>query len=86
LLSSAGLHLSVFVQKSDRVRRNKENKAILKEAHDKVRDLSHELFHHYCHVSDFYALNDLCENSNSHIHFEYSSAIDEKHATIVNLK
>jgi hypothetical protein len=36
-------------------------------------------FHHYCHVSDFYALNDLCKKILI-FHFEYSSAIDEKHA------
>jgi hypothetical protein len=36
LLSSAGLHLSVFSSKSDRVRR-KGKQSHLKEAHDKVR-------------------------------------------------
>jgi two-component system NarL family sensor kinase len=81
LLSSAGLHLSVFSSKnqieSEEIRKTK---AILKEAHDKVRDLSHELLPSLLsRFGLFYALNDLCEkNSNSHIHFEYSSAIDEK--------
>ncbi|WP_232226259.1 ATP-binding protein [Flavobacterium sp. ACAM 123] len=81
LLSSAGLHLSVFSSKnqieSEEIRKTK---AILKEAHDKVRDLSHELLPSLLsRFGLFYALNDLCEkNSNSHIHFEYSSTIDEK--------
>jgi two-component system NarL family sensor kinase len=81
LLSSAGLHLSVFSSKnqieSEEIRKTKD---ILKEAHDKVRDLSHELLPSLLsRFGLFYALNDLCEkNSNSHIHFAYSSGIDEK--------
>jgi signal transduction histidine kinase len=81
LLSSAGLHLSVFISKNQiESEEIGKTKAILKEAHDKVRDLSHELLPSLLsRFGLFYALNDLCEkNSNSHIHFEYSSTIDEK--------
>lgn len=73
--------MSVFSSKneieSEEIRKTKD---ILKEAHDKVRDLSHELLPSLLsRFGLFYALNDLCEkNSNSHIHFAYSSGIDEK--------
>jgi signal transduction histidine kinase len=81
LLSSAGLHLSVFSMKNQTESEEiGKTKAILKEAHDKVRDLSHQLLPSLlARFGLFYALNDLCEkNSNSSIHFEYSSAIDQK--------
>lgn len=81
LLSSAGLHLSVFSSKNTiESEEIVKTKAILKEAHDKVRDLSHELLPSLlARFGLFYALNDLCEkNSNSSIQFEYSSTIDEK--------
>jgi two-component system NarL family sensor kinase len=81
LLSSAGLHLSVFTSKNNiESEEIVKTKAILKEAHDKVRDLSHELLPSLlARFGLFYALNDLCEkNSNSNIQFEYSSTIDEK--------
>ncbi len=76
LLSSAGLHLSVFNAKhkidSEEITKMKQ---ILNEAHDKVRDLSHELLPSLlARFGLYYALNDLCEkNSNSSITFEYSS-------------
>jgi len=78
-LSSAGLHLSAFsaITKTDSQEIAK-TRAILKEAHDKVRDLSHELLPVL--LSKFgllYALQDLCEkNSNSLLEFDYSSNID----------
>lgn len=81
LLSSAGLHLSVFSSKNPiDVEEIVKTKSILKEAHDKVRDLSHELLPSLlARFGLFYALNDLCEkNSNSSIYFEYSSTVDEK--------
>ncbi len=75
-LSSAGLHLSAYsaMTKNDAQEITK-TRAILKEAHDKVRDLSHELLPVLlAKFGLLYALQDLCEkNSNSLIHFEYSS-------------
>lgn len=79
LLSTAGLHLSVFSSKN-RVESEEitKTKAILREAHDKVRDLSHDLLPSLLtRFGLFYALNDLCEkNSNSSITFEYSSSTE----------
>jgi signal transduction histidine kinase len=80
-LSSAGLHLSAF---SATTNTNSEEivktRAILKEAHDKVRDLSHELLPTLlAKFGLLYALQDLCEkNSNSLIEFEYESNISNK--------
>lgn len=80
-LSSAGLHLSAFSATS---KNNSEEisktRAILKEAHDKVRDLSHELLPTLlAKFGLFYALRDLCEkNSNSLIEFQYDSNIPDK--------
>ena len=79
LLSSAGLHLSVFSKintiESEEIIKTKK---ILNEAHDKVRDLSHQLLPSLlARFGLFYALNDLCEkNSNSSISFEYSSSME----------
>ena len=79
LLSSAGLHLSVFSSinkiESDEIIKTKK---ILNEAHDKVRDLSHQLLPSLlARFGLFYALNDLCEkNSNSSISFEYYSTME----------
>lgn len=81
LLSSAGLHLSVFSMKNQTESEEiGKTKTILKEAHDKVRDLSHQLLPSLlARFGLFYALNDLCEkNSNSSIHFQYSSEIEQK--------
>ena len=78
LLSAAGLHLTVFNQKNG-ITSEEISKTILllKEAHDKVRDLSHELIPSLLvRFGLFYALEDLCEkNSNSTISFEYESNI-----------
>ncbi|MFL9832121.1 ATP-binding protein [Flavobacterium sp. ST-87] len=81
LLSSAALHLSVFSTKN---KNNSEEitktKAILIQAHYKIRDLSHQLLPSLlARFGLFFALNDLCEmNSNSTIHFEYSSSVSNE--------
>lgn len=78
LLSSAGLHLNVFTTQnqieSDEI---KKAKAILAEAHDLLRDISHDLVPTLLvRFGLIYALEDLCEkNSNSTISFEFSSSI-----------
>lgn len=82
LLSSAGLHLSVFCAQNQITdcEEIKKTKTILSDAHDNVRDLSHRLLPSLLvRFGLFYALNDLCEkNSNSNIQFEYSSSIATK--------
>ncbi|KFF18512.1 tetratricopeptide repeat-containing sensor histidine kinase [Flavobacterium hydatis] len=81
LLSSAGMHLNVFSTQNEPVSEEiLKTKFILQEAHDKVRDLSHELLPTLLvRFGLFYALEDLCEkNSNSTILFEYSCTIPSK--------
>jgi len=81
LLSSAGLHLTVFTSQNQSLPEEIiKTKFLLKEAHDKVRDLSHELMPTLlARFGLFYALEDLCEkNSNSAIEFKYSSAVATK--------
>lgn len=82
LLSSAGLHLSVFCTKNQILECDeiKKTKTILSDAHDKVRDLSHQLLPSLLvRFGLFYALNDLCEkNSNSNILFQYASSAEIK--------
>lgn len=81
LLSSAGLHLSVFNAKNQKpIEEITKTIALLEEAHDKVRDLSHELIPALLvRFGLLYALVDLCEkNSNSNITFEYESDIDNQ--------
>ena len=81
LLSSAGLHLTVFTSQNQTPPEEiVKTKVLLKEAHDKVRDLSHELMPTLlARFGLFYALEDLCEkNSNSAIDFKYSSAVPSK--------
>lgn len=79
LLSSAGMHLSVFSSmnqnQSDEIIKTKY---ILDDAHHKVRDLSHELMPSLLvRFGLLYALEDLCEkNSNSKITFEFYNTID----------
>jgi signal transduction histidine kinase len=81
LLSSAGLHLNAFTSQN---RINAEEiiktKAILEEAHDQIRDLSHELMPTLLsRFGLFYALEDLCKkNSNSIIQFNYSIVVPTK--------
>lgn len=81
LLSSAGLHLSAYVAANPNEKKDEIEKvrSILKEAHDNVRDLSHELIPPLLvKFGLFHALQDLCEkNSNSIIEFEYSSHVPE---------
>ncbi|CAA9196193.1 hypothetical protein FLACOL7796_01032 [Flavobacterium collinsii] len=78
LLSSVGLHIKTFTTqnevKSDEIQKAKD---ILQEAHDLLRDMSHDLVPTLLvRFGLIYALEDLCErNSNSHINFEFSSAI-----------
>jgi signal transduction histidine kinase len=79
LLSAAGLHLKVIYSKSEN--KNEEISktiSLLTEAHDKVRDLSHELIPALLvRFGMFHALEDLCEkNSNSILQFKYESTID----------
>jgi len=78
LLTTAGLHLSAFSSQNQLPTEEiTKTKAILEEAHDKVRDLSHELLPALLSKFGlFYALQDLCEkNTTNIIHFEYSSPI-----------
>lgn len=75
LLSSAGLHLNAFTsQNQTNAVEILKTKAILEEAHDQIRDLSHELMPTLlARFGLFYALQDLCDkNSNSVIQFNYS--------------
>ncbi|MBO9583803.1 MAG: histidine kinase [Flavobacterium sp.] len=78
LLSSAGLHLNTFTTqhdiKSDEITKAK---AILSEAHELLRDMSHDLVPSLLvRFGLIYALEDLCEkHSNSAIEFEFSSSI-----------
>jgi signal transduction histidine kinase len=81
LLSSAGMHLNVFTsQNQTSPQEIIKTKSILEEAHDKVRDLSHELMPALLvRFGLLYALEDLCEkNSNSVVHFAYESTIPTK--------
>ena len=81
LLSSAGLHLSAYAAKNptENSEEIQKTRAILKEAHDNVRDLSHELIPPLlAKFGLFHALQDLCEkNSNSILQFEYSSYVPQ---------
>ncbi|MFV8332543.1 tetratricopeptide repeat-containing sensor histidine kinase [Flavobacterium sp. GSP14] len=78
LLSSAGLHLNAFTSthKTDAEEITK-TKSILKEAHDQIRDLSHELMPTLLsRFGLFYALQDLCEkNSNSVLQFKCTMVV-----------
>jgi signal transduction histidine kinase len=69
LLSSASLHLSAYLvgKKSEIPDEILKARTLLKEAHDQVRDLSHELVPPLlAKLGLFYAVQDLCEkNSNS---------------------
>lgn len=79
LLSSAGLHLSAFIvthpdQTTDEIIKARK---LLREAHDSVRDLSHELVPPVlAKLGLVHALQDLCEkNSNSILTFDFESPI-----------
>lgn len=76
LLSSAGLHLSAYLvgQKGEIPEEIVKARSLLKEAHDQVRDLSHELVPPVlAKLGLYYAVQDLCEkNSNSIIQFTFN--------------
>ena len=78
LLTSAGLHLSVFnsIHKINSEEIDK-TKAILSDAHEKIRELSHQLLPSLLvRFGLFYALKDLCEkSSNATISFDYQSDV-----------
>ncbi|RXR19061.1 tetratricopeptide repeat protein [Flavobacterium amnicola] len=78
-LSSVGLHLSAFESSLTPEQRSdlKKTRALLKQAHDKVRDLSHELVPPLLVKFGLqFALKDLCENnSNSLVKFNYHSEL-----------
>ncbi|MFH7017463.1 sensor histidine kinase [Flavobacterium sp. FlaQc-47] len=78
LLSSVGLHLNTFTAQNDiKSEEIQKAKAILQEAHDLLRDMSHDLVPSLLvRFGLIYALDDLCErNSNSNTKFEFSSRI-----------
>lgn len=78
LLSSVGLHLNAFTaQNNIKSEEIQKAKSILAEAHDLLRDMSHDLVPTLlARFGLIYALEDLCEkNSNSSILFEFSSTI-----------
>jgi two-component system NarL family sensor kinase len=80
LLSAAGMHLTVFITQNQGLNPEIEKtKAILAEAHDKIRDLSHQLIPSLLiRFGLFYALEDLCEkNSNTNIQFDFVNTIPE---------
>lgn len=81
LLSSAGLHLNVFTSQNQlQPEEIIKTKVILEEAHNQIRDLSHQLMPTLLvRFGLFYALDDLCEkSSNSIIHIEYTSMVPIK--------
>jgi signal transduction histidine kinase len=80
LLSSAGMHLFAHIKQNETSSQEIiKTKSILAQAHDQVRDLSHELMPSL--LAQFglcEALDDLCEkNSNSILQFKYSSTVDK---------
>lgn len=79
VLSSVGLHLSAFESSltKEQVTDLKKTRFLLKDAHDKVRDLSHELVPPLLVKFGLqFALKDLCENNtNSLIQFKFYSTL-----------
>jgi two-component system NarL family sensor kinase len=78
LLSSAGLHLNTFTaQNNIQSEEIQKTKVILQEAHDLLRDMSHDLIPALLvRFGLIYALEDLCErNTSSSIEFKFSSNI-----------
>jgi hypothetical protein len=79
VLSSAGLHLSVFSSlhkiESQEIAKTK---AILNDAHEKFEPFSPVITFITSSFWPFYALQDLCEkNSNANMHFKYSRRINQ---------
>jgi signal transduction histidine kinase len=81
ILSSVGLHLSAFESSltKEQIQDLKKTRSLLKDAHDKVRDLSHELVPPLLvKLGLQYALKDLCEkNSNSLLNFIFFSTLPD---------
>jgi signal transduction histidine kinase len=79
VLSSVGLHLSAFESglTKDQISDLKKTRSLLKDAHDKVRDLSHELVPPLLVKFGLpFALKELCaNNSNSLISFNFRSTL-----------
>lgn len=78
LLSSVGLHLNAFsTQHNIQSEEITKAKAILEEAHDRLRDMSHELIPALLvRFGLLFALEDLCEkNTNHNIHFQFLSSV-----------
>jgi signal transduction histidine kinase len=81
LLSTAGIHLSILKSKSEQKEEElTKTIALLNEAHDKVRDLSHDLIPALLvRFGLFYAIEDVCEkNSNSKLKVDYESQVDKE--------
>jgi two-component system NarL family sensor kinase len=81
LLSSAGIHLKVFTsQNLSQPEEIIKTKTILEEAHNQIRNLSHELMPSLLvRFGLLYGLDDLCEkNSNSNIKIEFNSLVPIK--------
>ncbi|MRX68678.1 Histidine kinase [Flavobacterium resistens] len=78
LLSSVGLHLNTFTtQNSIQSEEIQKAKAILAEAHDLLRDISHDLVPSLLvRFGLIYALEDLCEKtSNRTLNFDFTCSI-----------
>ncbi|GAW89672.1 two-component system sensor histidine kinase [Flavobacterium psychrophilum] len=90
VLSSVGLHLSAFESSltKEQIADLKKTRSLLKNAHDKVRDLSHELVPPLLVKFGLqFALRDLCENNtNSIIQFEFYSTLEKTKDIMLNLK
>lgn len=81
LLSSAGIHLKVFTSQNHlQPEEIIKTKTILEEAHNQIRNLSHELMPSLLvRFGLLYGLDDLCEkNSNSNIRIEFNSHVPIK--------
>ncbi|PWA09393.1 ATP-binding protein [Flavobacterium laiguense] len=81
LLSSAGIHLKVFTSQNFlQTEEIVKTKTILEEAHNQIRNLSHELMPSLLvRFGLLYGLDDLCEkNSNSNIRIEFNSLVPIK--------
>lgn len=79
LLSSVGLHLNAFSAQNDiKSEELLKAKSILEDAHDRLRDMSHELIPALLvRFGLVYALEDLCEkNSNSVLQFKFTSSVE----------
>ena len=81
LLSTAGIHLTILSSKTgEKSAELTKTINLLNEAHDKVRDLSHDLIPSLLvRFGLFYALEDICEkNSNSNLYVAYESSVNNQ--------